>query len=69
MKTTRKPVMSLYVDKGRPEHWIVRDPEGRFWVVPPGDDAWTKREPFHPSEDAEIEPVPSHYLYLLDIKD
>ena len=43
MVTTRKPVMSLYVDKGCPEHWIVRDPEGRFWVVPPGDDAWMKR--------------------------
>ena len=68
MVITRKLVMSLYVDKGCPEHWIVRDPEGRFWVVPPGEDGWTKREPFEPNEDAEIEPVPSHYLYLLDIK-
>ena len=67
MITTRKPAMSLYVDKDRPEHWIVRDCEGRFWVVPPGQDAWTKREPFQPSEDAELETVPGHYLYMLGI--
>ena len=35
MLTTRKPVMSLYVDKGCPEHWIVRDREGRFWPSRP----------------------------------
>lgn len=31
--------MSLDVDKGCPERWIVRDTEGQFWVVPPGEDA------------------------------
>jgi hypothetical protein len=67
MITTRKPVMSLYVDKGCPEHWIVRDREGRFWVVPSGENAWEKREPFHPSEDAELEPVPGHYMYMLGL--
>jgi hypothetical protein len=67
MITTRKPAMSLYVDKDRREHWIVRDREGLFWIVPPGEDAWTKREPFCPSEDAELEAVPGHYLYMLGI--
>jgi hypothetical protein len=67
MITTRKPVMSLYVDKARPEYWIVRDREGLFWIVPPGEDAWSKRERFHPSEDAELEAVPGHYLYMLGI--
>ena len=67
MLTTRKPVMSLYVDKGCPEHWIVRDRDGRFWIIPPGENAWEKREPFHPSEDAELEPVPGHYMYMLGL--
>jgi hypothetical protein len=67
MLTTRKPIMSLYVDKGCPEHWIVRDHEGRFWAIPPCEDAWEKREPFHPSEDAQLEPVPGHYMYMLGL--
>jgi hypothetical protein len=67
MTATRKPAMSLYVDKVRPEHWIVCDREGRFWIVSPGQDAWAKREPFQPSEEAELESVPGHYLYMLGI--
>ena len=67
MLITRKPVMGLYVDKGCPEHWIVRDREGRFWLIPPGENAWEKREPFHPGEDAELEPVPGHYIYMLGL--
>jgi hypothetical protein len=67
MLTTRKPIMSLYVDKGCPEHWIVRDHEGRFWAIPPCDDAWEKREPFQPGEDAQLEPVPGHYMYMLGL--
>lgn len=59
--------MSLYVDKGLPDHWIVRDTDGRFWIVPTVVGAWKKREPFQPSEDAELQPVPAHYLYMLDI--
>jgi hypothetical protein len=65
MTTIKKPVMSIYVDRRHPEHWIVRDREGRFWVVPPEEGAWAKREPLHPSEDADLEPVPGHYLYML----
>jgi hypothetical protein len=67
MTTTRKPGLALYVDKGRPEHWIVRDRDGRFWSVPPGENAWEKREPFQPDTAAELEPVPGHYLYLLGL--
>jgi hypothetical protein len=67
MIATRKPAMSLYVDKQHPECWIVRDREGRFWVVPPGEDAWARRELFHPGEEAELEPVPGHYLYMLGL--
>ena len=27
----------------------MRDREGRFWVIPPGENAWEKREPFTPA--------------------
>jgi hypothetical protein len=67
MITTRKPVMSLYVDRACPEQWVVRDREGQFWIVPPGENAWEKRQPFEPREDAKLEPVPRHYLYLIDV--
>jgi hypothetical protein len=67
MTSTRKPAMSLYVDKDRPEHWIVRDGEGQFWIVPPGEDAWTRREQFQPSDDVELQTVPGHYFYMLGI--
>jgi hypothetical protein len=67
MNATRKPATSLYVFKKHREHWVVRDGEGRFWAVPPVANAWEQREPFEPGEDAELEPVPGHYLYLLDI--
>jgi hypothetical protein len=67
MTTTRKPIMSLYVDRGRPKRRIVRDREGRFWAVPPGENAWESREPFHPSEDGELESVPGHYMYMLGL--
>src|SRR5262249_39393636 len=32
MTPTRKPAMSLSVDKGPPANWVVRDREGRFWT-------------------------------------
>jgi hypothetical protein len=67
MITTRKSDLSLYVDRARSERWIVRDEAGRFWVVPPSEDGWEKRQEFHPGEDAELEPIPSHYLYMLGL--
>ena len=38
MFTTEKQVVRLYVDKACSEHWIVKDQEGRFWMVRPGPD-------------------------------
>lgn len=59
--------MSLYVDKGRPESWIVRDRDGRFWAVPPGEDAWDRRRPFQPTGETELEPIPGHYMVMLGV--
>ena len=46
---------------------VVRDPDGKFWVVPPGDDPWENRQPFEPTENLELEPLPGHYKYMLGI--
>ena len=67
MTPTRKPAMSLYVDKGPPANWVVRDREGRFWIVPPGEDAWERRQPFQPTVETDLEAIPGHYLPMLGL--
>ena len=67
MVTTRKSVMSLFVNRDCPERWVVQDADGRFWVVPSGENAWARREPFHPSEESELLPVPRHYMVMLGL--
>ena len=65
--TARKPAPGLYVDREAPSHWIVRDRDGRFWIVPPGENAWTRRLPFHPDTQTHLEPIPRHYLHMLGL--
>lgn len=57
---------ALFVDRAS-LHWIVRDPEGNFWAVPPGEDAWENRRPFQLTAEMQIEPVPGHYLHMLGL--
>jgi hypothetical protein len=59
--------VALFVDRSRPQNWVVRDPEGNFWIVPPVDNPWENREPFTLSEEADLEPVPGHYRYMLGL--
>ena len=66
MLTLRKQTMALYVDRSV-RRWIVRDPEGNFWLLPPGEDAWGRREPFRPTEESDLEPVPGHYKDMLGL--
>jgi hypothetical protein len=40
------------------EHWIVRDAEGKFWIVLPVENAWESRRPFQPTEETHFEAVP-----------
>jgi hypothetical protein len=66
MELEKKPVVSLYVVRTSP-HWIVRDPDGNFWLVPSGANAWEQRQPFHPDEETALEPVPGHYKGMLGL--
>ena len=47
--------------------WIVLDPEGHFWILPPGDDPWRDRLAFHPTAETSLDPVPGHYKYVLGL--
>ena len=62
----RKQTMSIFVDKSS-QQWIVRDPDGTFWVVPSSEDAWNHRLPYTPTDDSDLEPVPGHYKYMLGL--
>jgi hypothetical protein len=62
---TRQPV-ALFVDQSR-QQWIVRDCEGNFWILPPVDAPWEHRQPFYPTEESDLEPIPGHYRDLLGI--
>jgi hypothetical protein len=64
MITLRKIKVALFVDRVS-NQWVVRDPDGDFWIVPSGEDGWERREPFQFSEESELEAVPGHYIYML----
>ena len=66
MATHSKAAVALYADKAA-RQWVVRDADGRFWVLPQGDEPWENRRPFEPPDDADLEPVPGHYQYMLGI--
>lgn len=58
--------MALYADRSS-RQWVVRDPEGNFWVVPPAEQPWDQRQPFQIADDTDLEPVPGHYKALLGL--
>lgn len=66
MMTVRKQIVSIFVDRSS-QQWIVLDPEGSFWSVPPIEQGWDQRQPFTPTHDCELEPVPGHYKYMLGL--
>jgi hypothetical protein len=57
----------IFVDRTCTDHWIVRDPEGSFWIVPPVENAWDRRQPFQPTEVTELEAIPGHYRDMLGL--
>lgn len=66
MLTVRKQKVDIYVDRSR-QQWVVRDPEGNFWIVPLTDTPWDDRQAFFPAEETDLEPVPGHYKYVLGL--
>jgi len=67
MLSVRKTIASLYVDRFT-RQWIVRDGEGKLWILPNEDEnPWDQRQPFYPTEETELEPVPGHYKHMLGL--
>jgi hypothetical protein len=66
MITMSKRLVALFVDRSS-QQWVVRDPEGKFWIIPSGNNAWEYRLPFDPTEDTDLEPVPGHYIHMLNL--
>ena len=67
MLTLRKSVVTLYVDRSN-QQWIALDLEGNFWIVPgAAENPWDQRQPFYPTDETELEPVPGHYKHMLGI--
>ena len=64
LKTKRQS--TLYVDKAS-QQWIVLDPEGSYWLLPPVEDPWRHRIPFEPSQESDLQPVPGHYKIVLGL--
>lgn len=66
MTVLRKRVVALYVERSS-QQWVVRDPEGIFWILPSVDDPWDHRRPFTPTYETDLEPVPGHYKDMLGL--
>jgi hypothetical protein len=66
MLTSGKRVLALYVDRAS-QQWVVLDSEGNYWIVPSDDNPWEHRQPFQPTDETELEPVPGHYKYMLGL--
>ena len=67
MLTLRKDVVKLYVDRAS-QQWVVLDADGNFWLVSTDHEKpWDQRQPFYPTEETALEPVPGHYRYMLGL--
>jgi hypothetical protein len=62
--TKRK--VALFVDRAS-QRWVVQDPEGVFWMLPSAENPWDHREPFHPTTETDLDPVPGHYKDMLQL--
>jgi hypothetical protein len=36
-------------------------------MVTPGEHCWERRQPFQPTEQTDLEPIPAHYRYVVDL--
>ena len=63
---TPQAKVTLFVHRAS-QQWVVLDPEGNFWLLTNAENPWDERQPFYPTEENELEPVPGHYKYMLDL--
>jgi hypothetical protein len=66
MISEKTRLIALFADRCL-NQWVVRDPEGKFWIVPPGDNGWYHRQPFYPTDETVLEPIPGRYIQTLDL--
>jgi hypothetical protein len=66
MLVASKRAVALYVDRAS-QQWVVRDSEGNYWSLPSANNPWDERQPFSPTEETELEPVPGHYKHMLGL--
>jgi hypothetical protein len=66
MTTGTKRAVALFVERSC-QQWVVRDPEGNFWLLPAVDNPWDHRQPFSPTAESELDPIPGHYTYMLGL--
>lgn len=66
MTATNNSPAALFVDPSR-QQWIVRDPEGKFWILLSVADPWEQRQSLDLTADTILEPVPGHYMDLLGL--
>jgi hypothetical protein len=66
MPIASKRWVALFVERAS-QQWVVRDPEGHFWLLPSGEDPWEYRQPFTPTPETALEPVPGHYTSMLGL--
>ena len=63
----RRLTFALYVDRSS-KRWVVQDPQGHYWLMPENENnPWDQRQPYCLTEEAELEPIPAHYKYMLGI--
>jgi hypothetical protein len=66
MLTLKNNRTSIYVDRSS-QQWVIRDPDGKFWVLAPIEEAWEHRQPFTATDLTELEPVPGHYKAMFGL--
>lgn len=66
MRTTHTFPVAIFVKRST-QQWVIRDPGGNFWILPSGGAPWQFREPFVPSYENDLEPIPGHYKYIFDL--
>jgi hypothetical protein len=64
MDTVIKRKVALFVDQAT-KQWVVRDPDGNYWQVAPGEDGWENRQQYELNAEQALESIPGHYRYML----